>query len=925
MIMPDPILHTKLIVPIYHEGSIPREKLIAEMRAGFDLGVRLILISAPAGSGKSTLASEFVNLSEAAFISSPGASASKFAWLSLDSSDNQGRRFWQCFMESLQVVLPEVGQAEKYLLSLRQAPPLETILSGLLNQLGNRSEKLVLVLDDYHFIVEPSIHAGFSFMLEYMPSNLQFIISTRADPPLPLNRLRVHNQLLEIRAADLFFTASESEMLINGVMQLGLSAGDLAVLEERTEGWPAGIQLTALLLKDERRKSNNAQVDERLKALVLRLSGRQHLIADYLMDEVINRQSQEVQRFLLNSSILDELCASLCDALSEDGDVSSKSQFILEFLDRTNLFLIPLDEEHTWFRYHHLFSDALRSRLEQVKPGSALRLHEKASWWYEQQGQVEKAIRHAFAARDDKRLASLIETHLSTFTGQGRFSMVMDWLDKLPAQLLRDHPRLGIFHAQVLAISGKLSEAEQQIQVVEQTHLHASMSGTTQLTPDLLGKIAAVRATIAILNADPASAKMQAQRAIDLIPHDDPSLSSVMLAYGDAAQMLSDLPLSIHWLQETISQSRQNNDLSTMLMAYAHLAVGLRFQGKLHQVEKVCLEAIEEVNSRLGAGDWPLPTLAMVYQRLGNVRLEWCDFTGAEQAMQKALQIAKDSSYLSAVVNAYGGLSAIRRSQGDFTLAIELIDKAIQSIPRHESALYLGLCQALRAEYWVDAGNLPAARRWAEERELSAGHPIDYVSEGELYTLARLWLAEGRADEAGVIASRLVAYTQANGKIGNTVPYLVLQALAHREAGRLDLAAHSLELALLSGESEGFLCIFLDDGDQLVDLLQRLIRQKSQASDYARLLLSRLRPADVLKQDFLLSTHSQVKLIEPLTDRELAVLRQIATGSSNQEIAQRLVISVGTVKAHVYHITAKLGARSRTEAVVRAKEVGLIP
>ncbi len=919
--LPDSLLRTKLTIPPHRSGFISRPRLIDTLNAGLDNGVRLYLISAPAGSGKSTLASEWVAGCCADSASSPGGPAIRFAWLSLDPADNQPQRFWLYLISALQMILPEVGQAEQRILTFPEAPPIESLLTSLLNQIGARPERVVLILDDYHWMVEPSIHEGITFILEYMPANLQLCMTTRADPPLPLSRLRVRHQLLEIRAVDLLFTLSESEMLINEVMGLGLSAKDLAVLEDRTEGWAAGIQLATILLTDERRKAGTEQAGERLSALVTRLSGKQHLIADYLMDEVLSRQSTEVQRFLLVSSVLDELCAPLCDALMGKEEGEPGAQAILETLERTNLFLIPLDEEHTWFRYHHLFADALRIRSERTQPGAAKSLHQRASQWYEQNGQAEKAIEHALAAEDPYRAADLIEENVSTFTRQGRYAMLLHWLEKIPIQMIHAHPLLGIARGQVLALSGKLADAQQQLQAIEADY----ESGANPLPPGLLGKIAAVRASVAIHKADPASAKEQAQRAIDLLPHGDASLASVMLIYGLAAQIAADIPISIQWLSQAAEEARQNNDLNTRLMALASLSVGLTMQGKLHQVETVCQEALDEVNDQLGAGDWPLPTLAMIYHRLGNIALEWYNLAGAEQAFTRALRIAENSSYLSVVVNAYGGLSGLRSSQGKYLQAIELVEKGMRAIHGQESTIYLELCQALRAEYWVRAGNLTAARRWAEERNLSAGRAIDYTGQGELYALARLWIAEGRADEADTIASRLVAVSESSGETGRTIGYLVLQALARQRAGRVDLAAQSLERALILGEPEGYTRSFLDERDQLVDLLQRLVRQKSKASVYARLLLSKLVPGSLPELPPTSATPAQTRLIEPLTDRELAVLSQVAAGRSNQEIAELLVISLGTVKAHIYHITAKLGARSRTEAVVRARKAGLIP
>ncbi len=920
--MHDPLLSNKLKVPPHRPDLIFRPRLVNALNAAFDQGIRLILVSAPAGSGKSTLASEWAAQCCTNSASPLELSAFRFAWLSLDSTDNQEQRFWFCLIAALQTVLPGLGQAEQRILSFPEATPLESILTSLLNQIGTRPERTVLFLDDYQAIIDPSIHEGICFILDHTPANLQLVIATRADPPLPLSRLRVRKQLLEIRAADLFFTLPESEMLINEVMGLGLSADDLAILEERTEGWAAGIQLASILLMDESRRAGKEHPGEKLSALVNRLSGRQHLIADYLLDEVLNRQSMEIQRFLLETSILDELCASLCDALIGHEEGKPGAQVILETLDHANLFLISLDQERTWFRYHHLFADALRIRLERLQPGAASHLHRHASLWYEQNDQVEKAIDHALAGQDYERAASLIEAHIYTFNRQGRYAALLHWLEEIPNQIVLARPRLGIFRSHALALSGKLSAAEQQLRGIEASAVEVSAAGPALLTPELRGKIAAVRATAAILNADPASAKEQAQQAIDLLPPGDPSLTSVMLSYGNAAQMSGDIPLSIHWLRQAATQSRQNNDLGTLLMAMALLALGLRVQGKLHQVETVCLDALDEVNSQLGAGDWPLPTLSMIYNRLGNVKLEWYDLTGAEQAMKRALQIAENSSYLSSVVNAYGGLAALRCSQGNYTQAVELIEKGIQAIHKRESTLYLELCQSLRAEYWVRGGNLAAARRWAAERNITAEHTIDYTGEGELYSLARLWIAEGRADEADAIAGRLVASTEASGQPGRAITYYVLQSLARRAAGRQDLATQSLEQALLLGESEGFLRTFLDEGSQLVEILQRLTRQKSKATSFARLLLSKLEPDANHGKDV---DSVNMSLIEPLTGRELAVLRLMAEGSSNQEIAERLVISVGTVKAHIYHITAKLGARSRTEAVARARDADLFP
>ena len=916
-----PLLNAKLIIPPVHSDFIFRSRLVDYLQMGINYGFRLILISAPAGSGKSTIASEWATYSVENTVLSSELPATRFAWLSLDPADNEPLRFWIYLIGALQVSLSDFGQSEQRILSFSEVPALKSILTIMVNQIGARSEKIVLILDDYHLITETSIHDGITFILEHMPANLHLVLVTRSDPPLPLNRMRVHNQILEIRSADLSFTLTESNLLINDLMGLELSKEDQKILYDRTEGWAAGMQLAVVLLQDERRRAETGQIGTRLSALVTRLSGRHHLIADYLVDEVLSRQSDEVQHFLLESSISDELCAPLCDALFSDGEDNHPSQAILDYLDRANLFLIPLDVEHTWFRYHHLFADALRLRLERGQPGKGSILHERASRWYEQNGNADRAIVHALAAQNYDRVASLIEGNAANFTRQGCFATLDRWLEKIPKETIVAHPYLNVLGSRALAFSGKLSAAEQQLQSVESTCDAMSVS----LTPELRGQIAAVRATVAILNSNVEAAKEQVQLAIDLLPRGDPSRAEVLLRYGDATLMSGEISRGTQILREAVEQCRQNKDLSVLLTASAHLAEALLMQGKLRDVEGVCLDALAEVNSQLGADDWPLPSLALIYTLLGGVKREWNDLVGAEQALTRAVKIAEGSSYISALVNAYTGLAALRRSQGNISQAIELVEKGIHAIHKRESALFLSVSQAQKADYWVQAGNYPAARQWVEEQGLSADRAIDYLGDYELYALTRLWIMDNQADEADALASHLVAYAEASGRLGREIDFLVLQALARLKAGRQFAALQSLEQALELGEAERYTRTFLDEGQLLFDLLLHISRKKARASAYARLLLSKVKGHTAQEQNCIDSSQQFKPLIEPLTPREIIVLRQIASGESNQEIAQRLVISVGTVKAHIYHITAKLGAHSRTEAVARAREAGLLP
>ncbi len=844
----------------------------------------------------------------------------RFAWLSLDPGDNEPLRFWIHLLGALQVSLSDFGHSLEKMLSLSELPSFESILTSLINQLGNRSEKIVLVLDDYHLITEPSIHEGITFILEHLPPNVHLVITTRSDPPLPLNRLRIHNQLFEIRSEDLSFTFCELVQLLNDVMGLELSTTDLAVLEERTEGWAAGVQLAALLLLDERRRAKTDQIGTGLSSLVTRISGKHHLIADYLIDEVFIRQSIEVQRFLLETSILDELYAPLCDALFSLREDISASQKILDYLDHANLFLIPLDEEHTWFRYHNLFADALRHRLERFYPGKSQLLHQSASQWFEQNGNLDKAIAHAFAAQDYDRVAHLIEINAANITRLGRFATLNRWLEDIPKKVILSHKQLNVLSARAMVLSGKLNAAEQQLQAIEVS----SDGEPTSLTPELRGQIAAVRSTAAILNSNIVTAKEQCQLAVELLPRSDPTRAVVLLSYGDAALMSGEISRGIQLLRQAVEQCRHYNDLSVLLTASAHLAEGLFMQGKLRDVEAVCTEAFSEVNNQLGAGNWPLPALALIYTLWGSLKREWNDLTSAEQALTRAVEIVEKSNYISALVNAFNGLAALRRSQGNIYQAIDLVERSIQTIHKEESTLFISVSLAQRADYWAQVGNYPSALQWAEERGLSADRTIDYLGDFELYSLTRLWIENDQADEADILASRLIAYAESNGRFGRKIEFLVLQALARQKAGRQVLALQSLETALEMGESEGYIRTFLDEGQPLYNMLLLISRKKTQAAAYARLLLSKIKIDTGKKQNGSQSSQIRRPIIEPLTKREIVVLRQLAFGDSNQEIAQKLVISVGTVKAHIYHITAKLGARSRIEAVTIAREIGLL-
>jgi LuxR family transcriptional regulator, maltose regulon positive regulatory protein len=908
-----PLLTTKLRQPRARGNLVARPRLTERLRAG--LSRALILISAPAGFGKTTLLDEWL-AGEAQGIPT--------AWLSLDEDDNDPVRFLTYVITALNGARESVGVAALTMLRSPHPPPMKVIQTSLLNDLSDLPEDLVLVLDDYHAITEPAVHDAVTFVLTNLPLQVHLVIATRAEPPLPLSRIRARDQLVEIRGADLLFTLEEAETFLNRAMDLDLGAGDIRSIQWSTEGWIAGLQLFAISLQGRRDVAN----------LVERVTGAHHYILDYLVDEVLNRQSEEIRLFLLQTSILRELTGPLCDAVTGRHD----SADVLVRLDRANLLVTPLDEERLWYRYHHLFADCLRGRLEAEQPDHVPDLHRRASGWYERQHLVDEAVGHALSAQDFDLAARLVEEHGPSLLRQGRIVVLLNWANRLPWSLVQSEPRLGVLVGHALALSGQLADAESCLQSAEDAL-------TARPLPDsesLYGQIAAVRAGIAAQRADAPRTIEYARQAISRLPSTEPFVRSLTaFNLGDAHLLTGNVVSASAAFADSVDSGLATGSLHMVAVSSAYLARTQILCGRLREAERVCHRALDVVAEASEAPSRTVPTLGMLYAYLGQLRRELDDLEGAGRYLGQALELGEQSGYVEALAASYWALAQLRRAQLDIPAGLAMIDRAIETVQERSLTVTRRLLLAERADLLLALGRLEEAESWAREIRVGESLDLGLSEERECLSLIRLRLARGEVDEAVRLSTRLLGPAERAGRFGVVIELLALQAIALHESSQLTPALAALERALVLAEPEGYVRVFADHGDAMGKLL-RQVATRGIASEYvARLQMAiaspghshrvRTSPADSAVADAANHRSSDgpdVAMkqagIESLTARELEVLRLLVTGVSNQAIADGLEVSVGTVKAHISHILGKLGAHSRTEAIVRARKLKLL-
>ena len=904
--MPIPILATKLYFPPPRTKVVLRPRLTERLNEG--LHCKLIVVSAPVGFGKTTLVSEWL-----AGCEQPAA------WLSLDEGDNDLSRFLTYFVAALQTVAPTIGDELLHVLQSPRLPPIESILTTLLNEIAALPNDYFLVFDDYHVIDSRSIDSALTFLLDHLPPQMHLVITTREDPQLPLARLRARDQLTELRAADLRFTPGEAAAFLNQVMDLDLSAEEVAALENRTEGWIAGLQLAALSMRG---RNDMAQ-------FVRAFAGDNQYIVDYLVEEVLRRQPQQVRSFLLQTAILDRLNGSLCEAVTSQEKGSER----LEALERGNFFVVPLDDKRHWFRYHRLFADVLSAHLMAEQPDLVATLHQRASEWYEHDGSIADAIRHALVAKDFKRAAGMIEQSVPGMLKNRQEAVVLSWLQLLPDEFVRCRPVLSDHYAGALLSNGKLEGVEARLRDAERwldtttdrRGGNAAPSAERVIEDEeafrqLPGSIALHRAGLSIVQGDLPTTVIYAQRVLDLVPEDNHLLRGGAAAIlGLAAWTTGDLEAAYRSYAEGMADLQKAGNIADTVGGAITLADIRIAQGRLH-------DAMRTYEQALGISSVPgtavLRGAADMHVGMSAIYRERNDL---HSAMQHLLRSKELGEYIGFPQNPYRwqvAMARLREAQGDLDSALDLLQEA-ERLYASDFSPNVRPVPALRARVWIMQGRLSEAFGWAREQGLSVDDDLSYLHEFEHITLARVLLARYKSDgadhiilEAMRLLERLLLAAEGGGRTKSIIEILVLQALAYQLQGDIPAALVALERALKLAEPEGYVRLFVDEGVPMATLLE-MAAKRGIAPNYARQLLSAFGKAED-------SPPVSRVLIDPLSERELDVLRLLGTDLSGPEIARELMVSLSTLRTHTQSIYTKLGVNSRRAAVRRAEDLDLL-
>jgi LuxR family maltose regulon positive regulatory protein len=913
------LLRTKLYVPRSHPDLVVRDRLARRLDEG--QGRRLTLLSAPAGFGKTTLLGDWLE-----------RQSLRPAWVSLDAGDNEPRRFWAYVIAALDSVHGGLGQGASDLLRSPQPPPIEAILTELANEIAALlgplpggpaasavAEPLILVLDDYHTIEAPAVHQGLEFFLLNLPPQMRVIIASREDPPLPLALLRARRELLELRAQDLRFTAREAAAFLNTCMGLDLTAEDVAALEARTEGWAAGLQLAALSM----------QGVEDVAGFIRALAGSHRYVFDYLAQEVLERQPGPVRDFLLHTAILDRLSGPLCDAVT--GGTGSRA--MLERLEQANLFLLPLDQERQWYRYHHLFAEFLRLQLEDAEgAGRVSELRRRAGAWYEAHGLVEAAVQQALRGGDFDNAVRLIDQIAADMFMRSELVTLCEWLADLPQDAVAARPRLSMLYAWALVATGRAEEAEQWAQAIERAVGAGVEALAGEEAASLAPQVRAALVEVSVLRGSLAVGQGEFRQALDLMERALPYLAgegqpylfntaralrpAALFTLAVAQELGGDLDEASRAFAEAAKFALEEENQHLFPMALSHLANVQGIQGRLHQAERTYLQALEAAETMSGRAS---PLAGMAYAGLGSLLYEWNELEQAEAYLRQGLTLARPWMSWDTLVPGYLTLARLKLARGDVESASDAMTTfdELKGMPLPPQAA----AQLAPYEVWfrVEAGEVEAAAQWAESSDIGLQDEIPLAREAEAVILARVWIAHDRPADAARLLDRLLAQAEARGRTGQVIEILVLQAMALKARGQARAAADALCQALILAESEGWVRTFVDEGPPMAELLAEV--DPSCVPGY----VARLSAAFAPRRPPSSGAFGQPQpLVEPLTDRELEVLGLIAGGLTNREIAERLIISVNTVKTHVKNLYGKLHSRNRTEAVARARELGLL-
>lgn len=910
--MSTPILATKLYIPPARTQLVPRPRLIERMNDGLSSRRKLTLISAPAGFGKTTLVSEWI-----------ASCGRPVAWLSLDEGDNDLTRFLTYLITALQTVLPKIGAEVQRMLQSPQPPPSESLLHILLNDMVDISDSIILILDDFHLIEDKEVSRTMMFLLERLPPQIHLVITTREDPNLPLARLRARDQLTELRAADLRFTDSEAAEFLNLGMGLSLSKGDIAALEARTEGWIAGLQLAAISMQGHASRDTSNFIKS--------FTGSHHFVLDYLVEEVLRQQPERVQDFLLCTSILDRMSGPLCDAMLLD--LSASGRDTLEQLEHNNIFINPLDNERSWYRYHHLFGGLLRQRLGQSRtPEEIAGYHLRASEWYEKNGDSTQAFHHAVAAGDFYRAAMLAEKHWRGMNENFQMTAWLGWVKQLPEELIRLRPVLctqiawGYMDISDVDISeSRLRDAER---CLERPSDEMVIVAEDQFR-SLPARIAIARTYNAQSVLDFPAAVKYAELAIKLAPEEDHFLRAQTKAIlGGTYWANGDLDAACKSMSDWIENSQKAGNFLFAIASASGKADILKEQGHLREALRTYQQSLQLASEHEAVAQ---SIIAHHYLGLAMLYHEMKDDVSAAQYFHKSMEMGQYSLLHDWTYRKCLAQVQMKESEGDLDSALDLLDEAklfyVRSLIPNTQPV-----DAIQARIYLKQGRLPKAEAWVRERGLSAKDDLSYLREFEYITLARVLIAkyQSNRDERIIhdgfhLLDRLLTAAENQNRMGSVIQILMVTALAHHAAGSTPQTFASLERSLRLAQPEGYFRTFVAEGEPMRALLSAFQAwlEKQPRSQYQELrvytgnLLSAFaQPTGIAKP--------AAGMVEALSERELEVLRLIALGLSNNEISQRLFLALNTIKGHNRIIFDKLQVQNRTGAVARARELGLL-
>jgi LuxR family maltose regulon positive regulatory protein len=924
--MQNSLLSTKLYVPPLRPDIVSRPRLIERLNTG--LGGKLTLVSAPAGYGKTTLVSEWITS-----LKMP------VAWLSLDESDNDIAHFLSYLIAAIEQIIPDIGVDIPAILEASADPPVENLLTTLVNDFANAAPRFVLVLDDYHSVQEIKVHQALDFLFDHFPPGMHVLIISRTIPPMPLGRLRVQRELCEICEVDLRFSFDEITSFLNDLMSLDLSPEDIQELESRTEGWIAGLHLAALMLRDRQDKHD---------AIDAFTGSHRHLI-EYLVEEVMSRQAKEVSTFLLYTSVMKKFNAPLCKALMP----GTNGREMLDHLERANLFLNPLDDERNWYRYHHLFGDFLRQRLRSGQPEIVPKLFTRASQWYEDQDMLAEAIEHAFAGNDAMRVARLLDENAETLVlVNAEVSKLISWADRLPLNVRALFPRLCIFHASALQFEYQLEAAESLLTLAE-----AKLSDPAKLSKDL--NVGYLTNAAKVIRSYIAGHRGDQQESLDL----------ALLAYETLPETETrELDILRGTLALNLGITCNNLGQVENAHHYLQIALPLNQRAGLHYPALACLEYQMNTDFICGAlnraringekgfhwiNEWshvegrerrPVRMLAHLRTEMGKLHYEWNDLNQAAMYWRKSREYYElvgstnrvsnylhlvDMHYaLGDVEKALGYLGKVKRMRlsADFSIPVQHLEPQI--INRN---LLLSQSRPQLTDVFAETVS------WAQTSGLNPDDEFRYEQEYEYLTLARVLIVQNKSEQAVPLLDRLIISAERAGRIGQLITYLSLQALALYNLGNKNKALKTLSRALVFGEPQGYCRTFVDLGSPMRELLQLAAGRGISPTYVARLLAAfpakptpdhDVPPSQAEPRRALLgrSDHHPVPapLVEPLNEREMTILRYLAGEPSNQEIADELYLSVNTVKWYARNIYSKLGVANRRAAVIRARELGIL-